>query len=409
LKHLIYILVLVLVLGSMVPMSLVLALPPPGLTTTDLGLGLTKEDLVKKLLGPGIEIQNVSYTGVNASAGTFSGGTGIIGFDEGIVLSSGHISNVVGPNKAGNTNTILDLSGDNDLGNLAGYPTYDAVILEFDFKPAGKTITFDYVFGSEEYNEYVGSLYNDVFGFFLSGPDISKTNIALLPGGNTPVAINNINKGQNSAYFRDNDYDDFKPGPCPVDTELDGLTTVLSVNVEVTPGYLYHIKLGIADAGDHLLDSDVFIKAGSFVSIPDLYLEPNEATNKIGALHTLTATYTLNNQPVPGVWVHFEVNSGPHIGTNGDAVTNASGIATWSYTGTSAGTDTIKASLVGDQKVVSNPVTKIWQENGTPPTIEVGGDIDQVSKVALMTPWIVSAIILAAGTAILMWRRRTQS
>jgi len=61
-----------------------------------------------------------------------------------------------------------------DLSVLAaGFQTFDASILEFDFIPQSDTLKFNYIFGSEEYPEYVNSGYNDVFGFFISGPGIA--------------------------------------------------------------------------------------------------------------------------------------------------------------------------------------------------------------------------------------------
>lgn len=154
-----------------------------GLTTTDLNT-ITKEDLVQTIVGPGVSYSNVTYTGASVAAGTFSGGTGIIGFESGIVLSSGGIQDVVGPNnstsKSGNNGT----SGDGNLSTLAGGSTFDAAVLEFDFVPETSSLSFQYVFGSEEYNEYANTQYNDVFAFYLDG-----VNIALIPSTTTPVAI----------------------------------------------------------------------------------------------------------------------------------------------------------------------------------------------------------------------------
>ena len=61
-------------------------------------------------------------------------------------------------------------------------------------------VSFEYIFGSEEYYEWVSSKFNDVFGSFLNG-----RNIALLPDGVTEVAINNVNFLHHSEYFCGND------------------------------------------------------------------------------------------------------------------------------------------------------------------------------------------------------------
>lgn len=237
------------------------------LSTTDLNSGLSPEDLVKKLLGPGVTVSDVKYYGVNHAAGTFKGGTGIIGFEDGIILSTGKISDVAGPNMADDTTTSNGQPGDSDLDSLiSGYTTFDRSVLEFDFIPNTDVLTFEYVFGSEEYNEYVHSAFNNIFGFFINGK-----NVALIPGTTTPVSINNVNGGnpygsanaKNKEYFRNNDLDD---GGGSTNTELDGLTTVLKVTTNVNAGVKNHIKLAIADAGDSILDSDVFIKSASFSS-----------------------------------------------------------------------------------------------------------------------------------------------
>ncbi len=238
------------------------------LATTDLNTQ-TPEDLVNKLLGNGISVSNISYTGADNSAGTFNGGTGIIGFEEGIVLSSGNISNVIGPNTSDGITGDNALPGDADLNTLIpGYTTYDSTVLEFDFIPQDSdVISFQYVFTSDEYNEWTNTAFNDVFGFFLNG-----ANVALLPGTNTAVSINNVNGGNpfgtaasNPQCYLNNDLSDSGGS---INTEMDGLTIVFSVDAQVNPGVINHIKLAIADAGDRILDSNIFLKAESFVSMP---------------------------------------------------------------------------------------------------------------------------------------------
>lgn len=227
-----------------------------GLIVQDLTV-MTKEDLVEKLLGAGVTVSNISFKGANVAAGTFIGGANIIGFDEGIILSTGDVAYVVGPNNSTGAGKSNGTSGDSDLNTLIpGYNTLDAAVLEFDFIPETNVISFMYVFASEEYNEYVGGSYNDVFGFFVNG-----VNVALIPGSNTPVSINNVNLNKNSEYYIDNTNKS-------LNTQMDGLTVVLPMEAEVKANEINHIKLAIADAGDSVLDSVVFIKAGSFSGKP---------------------------------------------------------------------------------------------------------------------------------------------
>ena len=133
--------------------------------------------------------------------------------------------------------------GDSDLDSLVpGYATHDATILQFDFVAPTDVISFQYVFGSDEYNEWVNSSFNDVFGFFLDGQ-----NLATVPGSDVAVAINTVNYGNpftfnasNPQYFLNNDLSD---GGGALPTEMDGLTVVLSVQASVTPGHTHTIKL----------------------------------------------------------------------------------------------------------------------------------------------------------------------
>jgi len=209
--------------------------------------------LVNNILGAGVTLVGTpTYNGASGAAATFTGG-GNVGIASGILLTTGAATIAQGPNNSGSAGYGNGVSGLSSLNALIpGYTTYDATSLSFDFTTAGGNLYFNYVFGSEEYNEYVGSNYNDVFAFFLDG-----VNIALIPGTTTPVSINNVNAGANSGYYRNN-------SPGPYDTQYDGLTTVLTATALGLGAGTHHIDLAIADAGDYIYDSGVFIQAGSF-------------------------------------------------------------------------------------------------------------------------------------------------
>jgi hypothetical protein len=211
----------------------------------------TPENVVAVLVGSGVTYSNVSYTGATIAIGTFTGGTGIIGFEDGIILSTGDIGKVVGPNTDSGTSTDLGLPGDDDLSTIVAAETFDATVLTFDFVPSGNQIVFSYVFSSEEYNEYVNSGVNDVFAFFVNGENCATI-------GNAFVSIDTINNDVNSGSFIDNE-------DGHLNTEMDGLTVVLTCQATVTPGVTNTMKLAIADTGDYILDSNVFIQAKSFV------------------------------------------------------------------------------------------------------------------------------------------------
>lgn len=235
---------------------------------------ITPQQLAEMLVGVGVSISNVTFSGDLESAGAFSDGVSDgIGIEDGVILTSGSIYNAIGPNGSDDLTANNGLPGDSDLDSIISGTTHDACVLEFDFIPTEETLTFNFVFASEEYNEYVGSAFNDVFAFFLDG-----TNIALLPDGITPVSINNINNSNNPGYYNDNDPSDLGI-PTPDNTQYDGFTTVLTVNATVTPGETHHMKLAIADTADFILDSGVFIAGGTFSAADPPTAATGAATN----------------------------------------------------------------------------------------------------------------------------------
>ena len=214
------------------------------------------------LVGGGVSVSNVTYQGHNLMKGTFSNGLSTnLGLDEGILLSSGNVHDVDNPASA-QASTAYGQPGDPTLTATCGFNTNDASVLEFDFVPTSDTILFRYVFGSEEYPEFVGQ-FNDAFGFFVSGPHpdgistYDEYNIALIPGTNLPVTINNVNAGSYSQFYVANS------GQYIV---WDGFTTVLTAMLVCIPCEQYHIKLAVGDAVDAVYDSGVFLEANSFSS-----------------------------------------------------------------------------------------------------------------------------------------------
>ncbi len=275
-----------------------------GLTTSSLFAQLTMNnavtptDLVNNyLLGSGVTATNITYNGSPIARSAFTcTGTCNLGMGAGILLSTGQATTA----PAGFFhNTILGTPGDPQLDSIIDPRlTQDATILEFDFYVASDSLKFEYVFASEEYNDYAAgnppSAYNDVFAFFISGPGIvGQQNLAVVPGTTTPVSINTINNGYsagvssgpctNCQYYIDN-----VNGPS---VYFDGFTTVLTAKTAVQPCQTYHIKLAIADATDGAFDSGVFLKAGSFTSFGQINVFANGvAQPDNGTVYACTGT-----------------------------------------------------------------------------------------------------------------------
>lgn len=232
------------------------------------------------LLGSGVSITNIQYTGIANSFGTFTTGSTptSLGLTSGIIMSTGLVSEAAGSAAEQASTDNGGAVPDPQLEDLATDYVRDPAVLEFDFIPLSDTVQFRYVFGSEEYPEFVNSSYNDIFGFFITGSNPSggmytNYNIARLPISNLPVTINNVNAGYSSnsdmptgctnCQFYVHNLVPGNPNPYIV---YDGMTTVLTAVAAVVPCQSYHIKIAIGDVGDYSFDSGVFLEANSFSS-----------------------------------------------------------------------------------------------------------------------------------------------
>lgn len=227
------------------------------------------------LIGQGIQVSNIQFSGNAQQMGSFNGQNSNIGLPAGVFISTGRIGDAVGPNNDASVGDDLNGGGDADLeSQIPGATTFDAATLIFDFVPQSSQLSFNYVFASEEYPEFVGSQYNDAFAFLISGPGLPPggQNIAFIPGTTTPVAINNVNQTANSSFYVNN-----SPGNT---VQFDGFTTPLSAKVTVQACQTYTIKIVIADVGDGIYDSGVFLQESSFSSnVLDVRSEVSFGTN----------------------------------------------------------------------------------------------------------------------------------
>jgi gliding motility-associated-like protein len=235
------------------------------------------------LLGGGVVATNHTYQGEASQIGWFNAINTNLGIDDGIVMCTGDIYALDPTNVAGfplMPNTVTDpdlLAVANSVPTMIGQSfsvssINDVAILEFDFIPTSDSMEFRYAFGSQEYFGFENSSYNDVFGFFLSGPGIvgpwanGAINLAVVPNTTPPlpITISSINSVTpiNQQYFVDN-----QSGLATI-ADADGFTTVLTAQALVQCGETYHIKLAIADGSDQGLSSYVWLEAGSFYSPP---------------------------------------------------------------------------------------------------------------------------------------------
>ncbi|MES2701544.1 MAG: choice-of-anchor L domain-containing protein [Bacteroidota bacterium] len=254
--------------------------------------------LATKLAGPGISISSPTLTCPALANGKFVSTATPLGLDSGIILTTGRSINTAGV-EAFLASTNNGAPGDASLTALAGAATHDACYLEFDLIPNGDTISFRYVFGSEEYINSVCGIYNDAFAFFISGPGIPGTqNMALIPGTTIPVTVNSINNGIPGGSYSIATCNAMGPGSPYTSyyssniggTQLTyrGYTMPMRAFHSVTPCSTYHLKMTIADAGNFLYDSGVFIEAGSLKTNTYHFIETDSmGITLLGVPHTI--------------------------------------------------------------------------------------------------------------------------
>ena len=240
---------------------------------------LSNFQYINNLVGLGVSFNNVQFQGDGQSMGFFTGGSGNLGFNSGIILSTGAAA--AADQSIGNFASGGFGTGLTNLPELAGFVpgcggnTNDGLILQFDFVPQSTPVSFRYIFASEEYNEYVCSQFNDAFAFLISGPGIvGEQNLAVVPGTGDPITINTINNGSvglwgsasndpcvtsNSQYFNFTG---------PNDIVYDGYTDALTAIADVIPCSTYTLRLILADGCDSGFDSAVFLEANSFGAAP---------------------------------------------------------------------------------------------------------------------------------------------
>jgi len=292
------------------------------------------------LMGGGVSVSNVQFYGVMNYSGRYqlsyftTAGTTTtqMGISSGVFMTSGNVFEIPGAANSGQASrgytsgTTGEVRNEADAEILSGgTSSYNVAILEFDFVPTSDSIRFNYVFGSEEYDElyyngigetnYQCSDYNDQFGFLLSGPGISgifsnsAENIALLANGSN-VCINSVNSGVvGSAGGAPNASNCLAANPDWINgtfspefrgeiagVKFDGNTNVLTASANVTSGATYHIKLLVADISDGAYDSGVFLEQGSFISVDPSCTSPvitNPGSASACGSYTLPAQSTI--------------------------------------------------------------------------------------------------------------------
>ncbi|UTW60938.1 OmpA family protein [bacterium SCSIO 12741] len=227
----------------------------------------------------GVEVSKVHFKGAKQSLGSFKNKWTSLVMPEGIIISSGDVMGAAGPNDNPKMSSVIYPFPDRDLQKIATGEVFDAAVLEFDLVAQYDSLSFGFVFASEEYPEYVNKGVNDIFAFWITNRETGfKRNLALLQPDNEPVMVDNINAEKHPELFIQNgiwEEDNIRKwennktlGELAYAFQYDGFTRLLKAQTRVVPGETYHLKIAIADVGDRRYDSAVMLEAYSLRSQP---------------------------------------------------------------------------------------------------------------------------------------------
>ncbi|MFY7936917.1 MAG: choice-of-anchor L domain-containing protein, partial [Flavobacterium sp.] len=243
--------------------------PSPGL------FQYTVQQLVENVLIDS-DCANVSNftSSANCGIGYFNANNSNFQFDAGMVLRCGNVVQTQG-HYAGNENSsVCSGTGDAELlaisqANGQFSTINDVTFVKFNFTPLTNNFSFNFIFASNEYGQFQCN-FADVFAFILTDLVTNvSTNIAVIPGTTTPVSVLNIRDNAfnaGCASVNPDLFDTFNPDIPANQTSFNmiGYTVPLTASATVIPNNPYSIKLVIGDYQDSILDSAVFIEAGSF-------------------------------------------------------------------------------------------------------------------------------------------------
>ena len=266
----------------------------------------------------GITILNTHFRANPNSIATFISASDKLPIQSGIIMSTGMVSWAGYPNDSPSSGCAMFTPGDSRLEKIAGAKTSDAAILEIEFVANTDEVSFEYFFASEEYPEYVNKGVNDVFAFFIEGPGYDTLyNIAKLPTTGEPITVDHVNAERNSEFYIENKswrgFSIDNPGTSLASVfQFDGMTTLLEAKAKIQPYATYQLTMAIADVGDNIYDSGVFIKSRSLKSAgklqpigPYLKSEIEKRIHLIGANRIRVSGDTVGFDKT----IHFDFNS----------------------------------------------------------------------------------------------------
>jgi len=193
----------------------------------------------------------------------YDGSLSALGIGAGLLLTTGTIPGVTntvdwfGQDNSAASGEVYNGDADIDavVNSVFQTQSYDATTLSFDFTvsdSAATSVSFDIVVGSDEYPEWVDQ-FVDCAIVMVNGINYALFN----HDPNHPLSV--VSSNLAAGYFQDNAIDPVT-GVSPLPIEYDGVSHALKIVAPIiNGGATNHIKIGIADTGDHIYDSGMFI------------------------------------------------------------------------------------------------------------------------------------------------------
>jgi gliding motility-associated-like protein len=241
---------------------------------------------VNRVAGAGIDVipgtASISGNGLQIGQYTISGPPPIVPFSGGIVMSTGQVFKIAAFIGGNNLNDQIVPTGAADPGDQVLNPLStkgikDAITLQFSFRSNSSLVVFEYSLGTEEWPDSLSGIAgNDLYGFFISGPDPYGGNYV----NRNPASITDgITAGIFEVFSDPSNFIDTRVGTYQ---SFNGLSKARVCSLRVLPCTDYLLQIKIADTGDEVHDSGIFLNDDGFHTLPDTLLPVSVSLNYTG-------------------------------------------------------------------------------------------------------------------------------
>ncbi len=200
-----------------------------------------------------------------SSIGSFTNTNPNFPFANGIIMSTGSITNVQGPKVPTNGDGNLGWAGDADMNLALGASNFlNASSIQFNFSSTVSAFNFNYVFASDEYGNNQCTSGDGIVILLTNLATGVTQNLAKIPVVNQNVSVATIRKnifnttcGDVNPSFFSTFYSGLDTATAPIN--FLGQTVLMSASATLIPNQQYRLKIVIADTNDGQNDSALFM------------------------------------------------------------------------------------------------------------------------------------------------------